>query len=63
MTRQQAIALIQYISRAHGIIPTVGSEWEIIREGLTCLENTANGKGILTYTGNEAEQKPNLKSV
>jgi len=46
------------------MIPTTGAEWEIIREALTCLENTANGKGILTYTGNEAEKsQPSLKSV
>jgi hypothetical protein len=64
MTRQQAIALIQYLSRAHGIIPTNGAEWEVIREALTVLENVANGKGIITYTGNELEKsKPDLKSV
>jgi hypothetical protein len=63
MTRQQAIAIIQYISRCHGIIPTTGAEWEIVREALTALENTANGKGVMTYTGNETDRKPDLKSV
>jgi hypothetical protein len=44
MNRNQAIALIQYISRAHGLIPTTGQEWEIIRESLTVIENVANGR-------------------
>ena len=44
MKRQHAIALIQYISRAHGLIPTTGAEWDIIREAVELIENVANGK-------------------
>jgi hypothetical protein len=44
MTRQQAIALIQYISRAHGMIPTTGAEWDIIRGAVEVVENVANGR-------------------
>jgi hypothetical protein len=64
MTRQQAIALIQYISRAHGLIATTGAEWEIIRGALESLENAANGKGTLTYTPEgETKGKTDLKAV
>jgi len=48
MTRQHAIALIQYLQRAHGLIPTTGAEWELIREGLATIENVANGRVELT---------------
>jgi hypothetical protein len=61
MTRQQAIAIIQYISRAHGLIPTTGAEWDIIREAVQVLENAANDKGVLTYTSHE--KKGDLKAV
>jgi hypothetical protein len=44
MNRNQAIALVQYISRAHQMIPTTGAEWELIREALTVIENVANGR-------------------
>jgi len=44
MKRQHAIALIQYLQRAHGLIPTTGAEWELIREGLSVIENVANGR-------------------
>ena len=50
MTRPQAIALIQYLQRAHGLIPTTGAEWELIREGLTVIENVASGRVELTET-------------
>jgi predicted metal-dependent TIM-barrel fold hydrolase len=63
MTRQQAIALIQYISRAHGMIPTTGAEWEIIREGLAMLESVANDRGVMVHTPHGESKKADLKSV
>jgi hypothetical protein len=54
MTRPQAIAIIQYISRAHGIIPTTGAEWDMIRPGLEILERAANGRTELK----EAKPEP-----
>jgi len=54
MNRPQAIAIIQYISRAHGIIPTTGAEWDMIRPGLEVLERVANGRTELK----EAKPEP-----
>ena len=50
MNRQIAIAIIQYISRAHGIIPTTGAEWDAMRPGLELLERIANGRAEVTET-------------
>lgn len=44
MNRQQAIALVQYLQRAHGLIPTTGAEWELIRQSLEIIEHVANGR-------------------
>lgn len=44
MNRQQAIALVQYLQRAHGLIPTTGAEWEFIRQALETIEHVANGR-------------------
>lgn len=44
MNRQQAIGLVQYLSRAHGLIPTTGAEWELVRQSLEIIENVANGR-------------------
>jgi hypothetical protein len=57
MNRNHAIALIQYISRAHQMIPTTGAEWEIIREALTVIENVANGRTELV------ERQPSPQEV
>jgi len=63
MTRQQAIALIQYISRCHGMIPTTGAEWDIIRGVLESLESVANDRGVMVYTPHGESKKADLKSV
>ena len=57
MTRPQAIALIQYLHRAHGQILTTGSEWELVREAVAVIENVANGRIELT------EKKPEPTEV
>ena len=44
MNRQQAVALVQYLARAHGLIPATGAEWELIRQSFMVLENVANGR-------------------
>jgi hypothetical protein len=43
MNRQQATALVMYINRSIGIIPTTGLEWETIRGLLPIVEGVANG--------------------
>ena len=57
MTRQQAVVLIQYISRAHGMIPTTGAEWDIIRTAIDVIEGVANGRIELV------EKKPEPQEV
>jgi len=42
MNRQQAIALVQYLSRAVGIVPTTGLEWDTLRGALGEIEKIAN---------------------
>jgi hypothetical protein len=42
MNKQQAAALVTYLQRAHGIIPTTGAEWNLVQGGLTTIEGVAN---------------------
>jgi len=44
MKQQEAIALIMYLQRASGIIPTTGNEWNAISQSIKLLEDIANGK-------------------
>lgn len=57
MNRQTAIALVQYLQRAHGLIPTTGAEWEFVRQGIEIIENVANGRVELV------EKKPEPTEV
>ncbi len=43
MNRQQAVALVMYLQRAHAIIPTTGAEWESVSGALSLVEAVANG--------------------
>lgn len=47
------------------MIPTTGAEWDILRPVIEMIENAANGKGTLTYTGESEGKstKAELKSV
>jgi hypothetical protein len=42
MNRAQAVALIQYLNRAIGIVPTTGLEWDTLRGALVEIEKIAN---------------------
>jgi len=44
MTRNQAAALVLYLQRCVGIIPTTGAEWDGIRPALEVIESVANGR-------------------
>jgi hypothetical protein len=44
MNRMQAVALVQYLQRCVGIIPTTGAEWDGIRPALEVIEAVANGR-------------------
>jgi len=44
MNRQQAAALVMYLQRCVGIIPTTGAEWDAIRPALEIIEAVANGR-------------------
>jgi hypothetical protein len=44
MNRQQAAALVMYLQRCVGIIPTTGAEWDGIRPALEVIEAVANGR-------------------
>lgn len=43
MNRQQALALVAYLQRAHGVIPTTGAEWTQIQGAIVVIEGVANG--------------------
>jgi hypothetical protein len=43
MERREAQALILYLQRAHGIIPTTGAEYELARAATQTIEAVANG--------------------
>ncbi len=62
MTRQQAVALVQYLSRAHGLIPTTGAEWEFVRQGIEVIENVANGRTELIVKKPEPTEVRNAAS-
>jgi hypothetical protein len=44
MKQQEAIALIMYLQRAAGIVPTTGNEWTLIGGALKIIEGVANGQ-------------------
>lgn len=44
MNRQQAVALVLYMQRAIGIIPTTGAEWALVQGALASIEPVANGQ-------------------
>jgi hypothetical protein len=46
MNQQFALALIAYLNRSAGIVPTTAAEWEMIRAGLSELEQIASGKSV-----------------
>lgn len=50
MERQHAVALVMYLNRANGIIPTTGAEWEAIRAALPMIEALANGRVTCAFT-------------
>ena len=62
MNRNHAIALIQYLSRAHQMIPTTAAEWEIIREVVGIIENVANGRVELVEKKPEPQEVRNAAS-
>lgn len=43
MNRQNALALIMYLQRAHAIVPTTGAEWGMVASALATIEGVANG--------------------
>lgn len=43
MNRNQAIALVMYMQRAHPIIPTTGAEYASLQGALSLIEAVANG--------------------
>lgn len=43
MNRQQAIALLHYLQRASGVIPTTGQEWNFVQGALSSIEAVAHG--------------------
>jgi hypothetical protein len=42
MDRQAAIALIVYLQRGMGVVPTTGAEWDAVRRAVSELERIAN---------------------
>jgi hypothetical protein len=42
VNQQQAAALVMYLQRAHGIIPTTGAEWNLVQGALSTIEGAAN---------------------
>ena len=53
MNRQQATALVLYLNRAIGIVPTTGLEWSAIASVLPMIESVANGQFNLVPKDNE----------
>lgn len=47
MNQQQAAALVMYLQRAIGIIPTTGAEWTTLEPALKIVEAVANGRMTL----------------
>ena len=43
MNQQQAAALLMYLQRAHGIVPTTGAEWNMMQNAITMIEGVAGG--------------------
>jgi hypothetical protein len=39
---KQAAALVMYMQRAHGIVPTTGAEWSLVQGALSTIEGVAN---------------------
>jgi hypothetical protein len=44
---QGAIALIGYLNRAIGFVPTTGAEWDAIRSFLPMLSAVASGERVI----------------
>lgn len=42
MDRQAAIALIVYLQRGFGVVPTTGAEWDAVRRAISEIERIAN---------------------
>jgi hypothetical protein len=58
MNQQQASALLLYLNRAVGIVPTTGLEWARLQGGLAAVEGVANGLITLEAKPIEPETKP-----
>jgi hypothetical protein len=39
---KQAAALVMYLQRGHGIVPTTGAEWSLVQGALSTIEGVAN---------------------
>lgn len=54
MNQQQAAALVMYLSRCVGIVPTTGGEWTLLEPALKIIEAVASGRMTL----NPEQTKP-----
>jgi len=62
MSRQSAVALIIYLQKAHGMVPTTGQEWTALQNALQIVEAVANGRAICEVKQTEI-QRTNGKSL
>lgn len=57
MERQDAVALIMFLNKAVGIIPTTGAEWDGVRRCLEAIQPVANGQATLELKPNGQPQE------